>query len=260
MNNNTVEELKKRDLEGSYLVIYVIPKEIYIEESVNYIVKKRAYIMFGCTLDGCRKYIGIKMEEEMEKASDCYNYFQEMKKRKTEKIIFGLIPNKRGIKEGLKLAFPEIEIFEAWDETIEKLKKYKAYRGKEEILNQVKRLYMSEDEKEYEINYRCFEEEYRKYPFIMDMVGAGLKRADNKCKYTKRVRKVIYSFNYVVELKKRLSVYTHERTYKTISEFEKRYVGYVHACERQRHFLKEEWGMIINEIYEEKKEMIRPYL
>lgn len=260
MNNNTIEELNRRDLERCYIIIYIIPNEVYIEERINYIVKRIAYVIFGCTLDGRRKYITTVMEGEFKKTSEWYEFFQGLKGRKLEEIIFGLIPDKKELKEGIRLSFPKIEIFNSCDNTIEKLKKYKAYKERDGMLKAVRKLYLAEDKKEYEINYKSFVEEYREYPFIMDMIGEEIKKLEENYKYTKTIRNAIYSFNYVVEIKKRMSIYAHEKVYKSKEEFEKRYVGYIKASERQRHFLKEKWGMLLNEIYEEKKEMIKPYL
>ncbi len=260
MNNNTLELLNKRDLEKSYLILYVIPNKIYLKEASNYVNERVVYVMFGCNLYGERKYISTMLEKEVEKTSEWYNFFQDLKKRKLEHIIFGLLPDVKELRDGIKLSFPNIEIFNSSDKIIEKLKKYKTYKTKEEIFKEVKRLYLAEDEKAYELNYKNFVDKYGKYTFIMDMLEEEIKKLKGDYKYSLSVRKAVYSFNYIIELKKRLSIYSYEKTFSNKEEYIKLYVNYIHASERQKHFKNDEWSEIINDIYEAKKEMIKPYI
>lgn len=260
MNNKTVELLKKRNLEGSYLVLYCIKVEIYVEEGQDYVNQKPLYIFMGCTLSGKRMYIGAVLKRKEMKISDWYDYFESLKSRKLEHIIFGLIPNEKEIKEAIKLSFPEVEVFNSCDYIIKKLKKYNSFKFKEEIFREVKRLYLSRDKKEYKINYEVFKEKYQKYSFIMEMLEEEIQSIEKNYKYSQSIRRIIYSFNYIIEFEKRLSVISNGKNYKTAEDFVKELVWYINRTESTVHFIKSEWINIINEIYEEKKELIKPYL
>ena len=260
MNMLTIEEFNKRDLERSYFSIYFITTEIYIEDGANYVKTRELYLIFGCTLDGKRKYITSILDKEVQRTSDWYNIFQELKKRKVEHIIFALIPEKKEVKEAITLAFPEVEIYNSCDNTIEKLKKYNSYKTKDEIYNEIRKLYLAKDIKEYEINYNGFIDKYKGYPFIMDLLEERIRKLKENYKYSYNIRRVIYSFNYVIELKKRLVEIRNEQTYKTKEEYMKRLEGYIRNCEKAITYPKLEWIQVINEVYEEKKEYIKPYL
>lgn len=260
MNNLTLELLKKRDLDGSLFLITCVPVNIYMTEASNYVNQRKLYLFFGSTLDGKRKYLFSVLGKEVPKTSDWYNAFQELKSRKLEHVIFALLPDIKGIKEAMRLSFPKIEIFNSCDKTIEKLKKYNSYKVKDEIYNEVKKLYVAKDVMEYKVNYDGFVEKYHDYPFIMDLLNDELKGLERNYKYSFKVRRVIYAFNYMIELNKRLERISNWKTYSTKEEFLENLLVYIHSSEMAIPFVKNEWLEVINEIYEDKKDLIKPYL
>lgn len=130
MNKRMGEILEKRGLEKSYFSIYCISTKIGLDSDKGYRDQKKIYTFFGCTLDGKKKYISSILETDVEKTSDWYNFFQGLKNRGVEHIIFALLPRKREIKDAIKLSFPKVEIFVSCENTIEKLQKYSSYKIK----------------------------------------------------------------------------------------------------------------------------------
>ena len=260
MKNLTMETVKKRELERSYFIVYSVETNIKMEEGVNYINERKVYLLFGLTLDGRRQYLTTALEKENTKISDWYNMFQELKKRKVEHVIFGLLPEIKEIREAIKLSFPEIEIFDSCDIALEKLKKYNSYKTRDELTEEVKKLYVAKDITAYEVNYKVFKEKYGKYPFIMELLESKLDKLRNNYKYSYELRTVVYAFNYMVELHKRLGRLTSLKEYKNKDEFVKDLLYYITNCERAVIYPKYKWIEIINEIYEAKKEYIKPYI
>lgn len=260
MNNQTIELLKKRDLEKSYFSINFITTKIYMEEGINYVNPRTAYVLFGITLEGRRKYITTIIDKECPKTSDWYNVFQELKKRKIEHVIYAIIPDNKQIRDAITLAFPKIETFISCEKTIFNLLRYESYKNKDEVYREVRRLYVAKDKVEYEVNRNDFIEKYKNYPLIMELLKEEIERLEKNYKYSYKVRRIIYSFNYVIELKKRLSKIANKKYFDTKEEFVEYLVSYITRSERAVHYKKEEWLEMLNEIYEEKKEMIKPYL
>lgn len=260
MEKRTGEKLRKRELEKSYFAIYMMRTEIEMDDAEEEGGIKKLYMIFGCGLGGKKKYISSVFERELKKTSDWYNYFQSLKKKGMEHVIYGLIPKKKEIKEAIKLAYPKIEIFPSCEKVIEKLEKYNTYKTKEEIYREVRKLYLAKDKIEYELNYKEFEEKYRRYPFIMDMLETEIKDLKENYKYSYGVRRIIYAFNYIIEMEKRFRRVSRHRVYKEKEEFIDQCAFFIYASEAAIHYQKEEWSEVLNEIYEEKKELIKPYL
>ena len=260
MKNLTMETIKKRELERSYLIVYSVEATIKLEEGVNYINERKVYMFFGMTLEGKRQYLTSILEKEQIKTSTWYDMFQDLKKRKVEHIIFGLLPDKKELREAIKLSFPEIEIFDGCDVTLERLKRYNSYKTRDELTNEVKKLYVAKDITAYEVNYKVFKEKYEKYPFIMELLGEKLEKLRKNYKYSYELRTVVYAFNYMVELNRRLERITNIKEYKNQDEFIKDLLYYITNTERAVVYPKYKWIEIINEIYEEKKEYIKPYI
>lgn len=260
MNNRTGEILRKRELERSYFALYCISAKINLDSDKGYKGPKRLYTFFGCTLDGKKKYISCVLETEVEKTSDWYNFFQELKKRGIEHVIFALLPREKEIRDAIKLSFPKVEIFTSCENTIEKLKKYNSYKTKDEIYRQVRRLFLARDLVEYELNYNDFVEKYSKYPFIMDMLDDEIKSIKENYKYSFMVRRIVYAFNYTIEMKKRFSKFSTNNVYSNKDEFIDACCYGIFMSELALHYYKDEWTLVLNEIYEEKNELIKPYL
>ena len=260
MNNRTGEVLRKRKLERSYFVVYCISTKINIDSDKFYTEPKKLYTFFGCTLDGKKKYLSCTLETDVEKTSEWYNFFQELKKRGMEHIVFALLPKDKGIRDAIKLGFPKVEIFTSCEGTIDKLLKYNSYKTKDEIYRQIRRIFVARDLLEYELNYKDFIEKYEKYPFIMDMLKEELKNIKNNYKYSFMVRRIIYAFNYIIEMKKRFSRYSTDEVYNNKDEFIDACAYAIFMSESSLHYYKDEWTIVLNEVYEEKNELIKPYL
>ena len=260
MDNRTGEVLRKRSLERSYFAIYCISAKINLDSDKGFREPKTLYTFFGCTLDGKKKYLACTLETEVEKTSDWYNFFQGLKRRGMEHVIFALLPRNREIRDAIKLGFPKVEIFTSCENTIEKLQKYNSYKTKDEIYRQVRRLFIARDLVEYELNYKDFVERYEKYPFIMDMIDDEIKSVKDNYKYSFTVRRIIYAFNYTIEMKKRFSRYCNDEVYRSKDEFIDACTYSIFMSEAALHYYKDEWTLVLNEIYEDKNELIKPYL
>ena len=260
MIKRTGEELRKRNLEQCYFNVYCITTKLNMECNKGYSESKILYTFFGCTLDGRKKYISCVLETEVEKASDWYDFFQGLKKRGMKHSIYALLPRNKELRDAYKLAFKEVEIFTSCDNAIIKMQKYNSYRNREEIYKEAKRLFLARDLAEYELNYKDFIEKYSSYPFIMDVMKEEIKGLEENYKYTMNVRRIVYAFNYIIEMKKRFGRHSLDREYKNKDEFIDDCAYAIYMSEAALHYYKEDWALVINEIYEEKKELIKPYL
>ena len=260
MNNQTYEELKKRELERCYIVIYTMDIQLYITDDNGNVNPKDAYILFGCDTKGKRKYITSVLSDDVKKTSDWYNLFQMLKKRKMEHIVFGLLPEKKELREAIRLAFPKIEIFDSCEGIVKKLQQYSPVAEKDQITFEIKELYLAEDIDEYKMNYDNFIKKYENCPFIMDLLIDKIKKIEKNYKYSLELRKVIYAFFFIRSLDKKLIILSHKQYYHNVDEFMEKTLKDIQTCEKYMHCSRVDWIEVINEIYSEKKEILKYYL
>ena len=105
-----------------------------------------------------------------------------------------------------------------------------------------------------------FKEKYGKYKFIMELIEERIKDLKKNYKYSYELRRVVYAFNYMLELKERLRKMTRNREYQSKEEFIEELLYYITNMERAVVHPKYKWVEVINEIYEGKKEYIKPYI
>jgi len=256
----TGENLRTRELEKSYFVIYCLSTKISIDDAEGTGGEKKLYVFFGCGLGGKKKYISSVLEEELIRTSDWYNYFQTLKKRGMEHVIYALVPKKKEIRDAIKLSYPKVEIFTSCENTINKLQKYNTFKTRDEIYREVRKLYIAKDLIEYELNYKEFVDKYSKYPFIMDLLNEEIKSLKENYKYSFAVRRIIYAFNYIIEMERRFEKINRHEIFKDKEEFVDICAFFIYSSEAALHYQKEEWANVLNEIYEEKKDLIKPYL
>ena len=256
MIKKTGEILRKRNL----FVLYCMEADMYLEDEYIKDNRKKLYVFFGCTLEGKKKYVTSIFEDEVVKTSEWYEFLQRLKGRGIEKIIFALLPSIKELKDAMNLSFKEVEIFESCDRTIKKLNKYNSFKTNSELYKQVKKLYLAKDLLEYELNYEEFINKYSEYGFIMDMLNEQIKALRSNYKYSSKIRRIIYAFNYIIEMEKRFHILCNEKIYKDKEEFIDDCSWFIYQSELAVHYKREEWVEVLNEIYESKRNLIQPYL
>lgn len=260
MNNTTIEMLKKRELDKCVILLNCVPVNIYMNEGDDYINERRLYLFYEMGLDGKRRFVAPALEKDMPKTSDWYNFFQELKKRKIETILFAVIPKIKEIKDALKLSYKDVEVFDSYDKTIEKLRKYNTYNHFYEIYKEMRKIYVAKDEVEYQLNYEIFKEKYNNYPFIMDLLNKDIEELRKNYKYPYELRRMIYEFNHSMEIRKKFSELAHKQSYSSKDEFIKEIIKFIHNSEKAVPYSKKDWLEVVNTIYKLKGEMIKPYM
>ena len=111
MNNQTINEINKRDLDKVFFSLTILPKDVFFNFGDDYIKKRTIYTITGCNINGVRKYITSIFEDEYSKTSDWYNLFLSFKNRGLEHIFFVSMANNKNIKSAIDLAFKIVSFF-----------------------------------------------------------------------------------------------------------------------------------------------------
>lgn len=261
MNNQTLNEINKRDLDNCYFSISFSSSTIFFNDSKDYIYKRKVYTIIGCNVFGVRKYITSIFADQFEKTSNWYDFFLLLKKRGLTNIFFAVIPDNKYLKDAIKLAFPETYCFLSCFEIIDKIYKYFTQSYSSGFLEAIKDIFISEDINKFNLKVNDFYETYGTFPFIIDISKKYFDIAKSYFFLDFNLRKHIYSFYFNRDLCKKLTVFSHSKPYFfNINEFEQCLLPLIKTFETRMYTSKNEWNVIINLLYNYNKDLIMKYL
>lgn len=254
-------ELENRKLDKIYFVVHCISNNVEYKDSNGIINSRIIYTMIGTGLSGNKKYICSFFEDEYKKPSDWYALFQKVKSRGLEKVLYFVVPKNPSLKKVIEPNFEGVELLDDYNEMVDKIKKYCTYKEYEKFITYVRKIYISETIEESEIAKEEFMEINKDNQFIIDMVSEEFEKSKSVYKYDCELRKSIYLFYFVLEVKKKLFQKMKEKKYimskeeyvTEIYEFLKHMEKY---SKRHKHDVKK----ALNIIYDIKKDMIKCYL
>ncbi|MGM9848612.1 MAG: transposase [Bacilli bacterium] len=261
MNNLTINEIMKRDLEKCYFSISFYPSIIYYNEGQDYIKERKVYTIIGCNIYGVRKYITSIFASDFSKGSDWYNLFSLWKKKGIETIFFAIIPNNKCIKETLKLAFPNIKTYTSYFETINKIDKFFSCSYSNDLLQKFKNIYLANDINDFEFKKQFFIDETIDKPFVFDLIANDFNIITDYIKIPISLRKHLFSFYFAREITKKLNILSHSTSYfNSLLEYIELLLPTIQTMEVRMYSSKSEWNSVITCIYNENKDLLISYL
>ena len=257
MNNQTINEINKRDLDKVFFSFSILSQDIFYNYGNDYIKKRTVYTIIGCNINGVRKYITSIFADEYSKTSDWYNLLLSFKKRGLENIFFLSTPNDKNIKNAFDLVFNNISYFYSCFNVINKLSHYMVCSYTNNILNHLKLIYLSNDINEFNMRKNELFLLYETSPFIVDILNKEFNSYSKFLDYPLFIRKHIISFYFIRELMKALNVASHSQTsFYKIEEFEEKLLPIIKSFELKMYCGKKEWNSIISYLYEDYKDLL----
>lgn len=264
MNNQTIEQLNNRNLDKCYFCIYSIPIPIFLNSGgdKNYLVNKKYILIFyGCNLQGKRRYISSVIADDLDKPSLWYDFFLSWKNKGLETILYALLPMDSNIRKSIKIAFPNIEIFNSYCESIMKISRYFTLKYSSSNFDIVRKIYVSESLDDYYIAYNDFLDIFSNSRFLIDLLNDDFIKAKDNYRFNFSLRKHIFAFYFIRELSKKLVVISHSKPFfSSVDDFISNCINIIQITEKKNYCSKNDWISLINSIYDDKKDLIKCYL
>lgn len=257
MNNQTINEIKKREIDKIYFSFSILSQEIYFNYGNDYIKKRTIYIIYGCSINGIRKYITSIFEDEYTKTSEWYDLLLSLKSRGLEHIFFVCAPHNNVIKSAFDLAFNKVTYFYSCLNLVKKMKHYTSYSYSNDILSKVGSIYLTNNSNEFSLKKDELLEAYSSAPFVTDMIEADLNTFFPFLDYPLFLRKHIISLHFTREFLKKLSRISHSQySFSSLNEFESKLVPHIKVFECRMYCSKKEWNSIISYLYKDHKDLL----
>lgn len=256
MNNQSIDVIKKRDIDRILFSITIVSQTIFYNDGNGYIYKRNVDILIGCNINGVRKYITSVFDDEYTNASDWYNLFINLKDKNLNHAYFIISDNDK-INQAFKLAFPGGETFYCFFNDIYKLYHYTSFSYSNNLLDKSRKVCLSDNIKEFNLRKKELCDFYSDYPFISDILSNSFDNYIKYFNYSLVIRKHLLSFYFLREFKKTLLKSSHDKPFfYNIEEYIELLIPTIQTFEKKMYCTKKEWNGILTYLYNQNKELL----
>ena len=191
-----IKEWQNRPLDRIYPFIFMDAIFYKVREDGR-VVNKAVYVVLGITQEGKKEILGIYFNES-EGAKFWLSVLTDLSNRGVKDILIACIDNLKGFSESIESIFPNTEIQLCIIHQIRNSLKYVSYKDQKLLLKDLKRVYKANSKSEADQELESFCEKWDiKYPIVTKSWKSNWDNLSNYFKYTKKIRKVIYTTNII---------------------------------------------------------------
>lgn len=231
-----LNELTKKKLEETYIVIYAIKNEINVKKA-DIIEKNNIYTFIGIDIKGIRHLLNI-YADKVNNSHFWLDVFEGLKCRGIKNILFLSVDDNKNIKRTAKIAFPSITFTDS----------YISERSSKNIAGKIKELYVQKTLEDYKNVFKSFSERYNNV-IHKNLIKKYLNNVENTYRYSQNIRNLLFKHSANVQYydKIRLTfdntkyINSFEDLYNELDDNKYKYFGYT-------SFQKKEWTLILNDL------------
>lgn len=199
ITDKIIPELKawqSRPLEAVYPIVWMDAMHCKVKEDGR-ITHKAVYNIIGISKSGHKDVLGMYISES-EGANFWLQVITDLNNRGVEDILIACTDNLKGFSEAILSVFPKTEIQTCVVHQIRNSLKYIASKNQKEFLRDLKLVYRADTKELAETELNNLEEKWNnKYPVVITSWRNNWDKLSTYFKYTKPIRKIIYTTNTV---------------------------------------------------------------
>lgn len=153
-----LNELTKKKLEETYIVVYAIKNEVNIKKA-DIIEKNDIYTLIGVDIKDIRHLLNI-YADRINNNHFWLDVFEGLKSRGVKNILFLSVDDNKNIKRTAKIAFPTITFSDSLTSIYPKFYKYISERSSRNIACKIKELYTQKTLEDCKRIFKAFSERY----------------------------------------------------------------------------------------------------
>ena len=194
-----IEAWQQRPLSNVYPIVFIDAVHFSVREN-NIIKKLAAYVILGINHEGKKEVLTISIGEN-ESSKYWLSLLNELKDREVKDILVLCADGLTGIQEAISTAFPNTEYQRCIVHQVRNTLKYVSHKDKKEFACDLKTIYHSSNERKgYERMQEITQKWNKKYPNSMKSWEVNWDSIAVMFKFSKEVRKVLYTTNAVESL------------------------------------------------------------
>ena len=194
-----IEDWQQRPLSHVYPIVFIDAVHFSVREN-NIIKKLAAYVILGINHEGKKEVLTISIGEN-ESSKYWLSLLNELKDREVKDILVLCADGLSGIQDAVSTAFPNTEYQRCIVHQVRNTLKYVSHKDKKEFACDLKTIYHSSNERKgYEKMQEIREKWNKKYPNSMKSWEVNWDSIAVMFKFSKEVRKVLYTTNAIESL------------------------------------------------------------
>ena len=194
-----IEDWQQRPLSHVYPIVFIDAVHFSVREN-NIIKKLAAYVILGINHEGKKEVLTISIGEN-ESSKYWLSLLNELKDREVKDILVLCADGLSGIQDAVGTAFPNTEYQRCIVHQLRNTLKYVSHKDKKEFACDLKTIYHSSNERKgYEKMQEITEKWSKKYPNSMKSWEVNWDSIAVMFKFSKEVRKVLYTTNAIESL------------------------------------------------------------
>jgi transposase-like protein len=194
-----IKDWQNRILDSIYPIVFIDAVHFSVRE--DGIVKKlAAYVVLGINLEGIKEVLGLYIGQN-ESSKYWLGIFNELKNRGLNDILILCADGLIGIKQSIQAAYPDTEYQRCIVHQVRNTLKYVSYKDKKEYARDLKTIYSAATEEQgFQTMESVASKWSDKYPNSMQSWRTNWDAISPIYKFSKEVRKVIYTTNAIESL------------------------------------------------------------
>lgn len=189
-----VTQWRNRPLESIYPIIFLDAMFFKARENGK-VITKAVYNILGINQEGIKDILGFYVAES-EGANFWCGVLSDLQARGVKDILIASIDGLKGFPEAIQSIFPKTEIQLCVVHQIRNSIKYVVSKEQKPFMIDLKKVYQADTKELAELHFLELEEKWgKRYPAVIKSWSNNWDNLTNYFKYTKDIRKIIYTTN-----------------------------------------------------------------
>ncbi len=202
-----ITEWRSRPLESVYPIIF-LDAMFFKSREDNKVIQKAIYMILGINQQGHKDILGF-YSAESEGANFWLGVLNDLKNRGVDDIFIACVDGLTGFPEAIQCAFPRTEVQVCVVHQIRNSLRYVASKDIKVFLKDLKTVYGADTKELAEQNLLLLDEKWgQKYPLVLKSWQVKWDYLSAYFKYTKPVRRLIYTTNPIEGFHRQVRKYT----------------------------------------------------
>ncbi len=253
-------EWQSRPLDSIYSIIFMDGLVMKMRRD-GVVQKITVYVIIGIDLEGGKSCLGLYFAES-ESARYWLTVMNELKNRGVEDVLIFAVDNLTGISEAIEAVYPAADIQKCIVHQIRNSLKFVPWKQRKEVAADLKRIYTASTEEEGRENLQLFKDKWDgKYPHISRSWETNWAELSSFFKYSKELRKLIYTTNPIESFNRGIRKVTKTRAvFPTEDSLLKLLFLATQEIEKKWTQALRDWGIIYSQLTIYFEERLRKYL
>ncbi|MEO7905770.1 MAG: IS256 family transposase [Saprospiraceae bacterium] len=206
-----IKEWQSRPLEEVYCILWLDAMHYKVKDEGR-VTNRAVYNILGITIEGKKELLGMYISES-EGANFWLSVLTDLQNRGVKDVLIACIDALKGFSEAIVSIFPQAEVQSCIVHQIRNSLKYVASKNQKEFISDLKTIYKADTKELAEENLNTLEQKWgKKYPIVITSWRNNWHKLSSFFKYTKEVRKLIYTTNAIEGFHRQVRKITKNKT------------------------------------------------